>query len=439
MIPRAGESLALPAGHSSAEMPAQPLTAGSLASYAAFGLPLAMMALPVYVLVPKFYSDAGLSLTVIGAVLLGTRLIDAVVDPWLGVWVDARRGASYLRPLLVALPLVVFGFMLLFLPPATISAGSKTLWLATTLTAAMLGYSLASIAYQSWGAGLADDDPGRARVTAWREAAGLIGVVIASVIPYALGVDVLLVVFALALAIAFALLMRGAPRPLHTPAATNSVNVGAIDAVKLPLQSPRFRWLLSVFVFNGIAAAIPASLVLFFIADRLELEPRAGVFLALYFVAGALSMGLWTRLAARWRLHAVWLAGMLASICAFIGAYWLGAGDFTGFALVCLLSGLALGADLALPPALLARVISADGRAGQSEGAYFGLWNLVNKLNLAMAAGIALPALALFGYTPGERTPAALDALSFSYAVLPCALKLVAAALLVTAMRGGKF
>jgi Na+/melibiose symporter-like transporter len=175
--------------------------------------------------------------------------------------------------------------------------------------------------------------------------------------------------------------------------------------------------------------------VLFFVADRLELEARSGIFLALYFIAGAASMPLWVRLAARFRLEAVWLLGMIVAVAAFVWAYGLGAGDFMAFALICLLSGIALGADLALPPALLARVIEDNRHTGHHEGAYFGLWNLANKLNLALAAGIALPALESLGYTPGARAPAALASLSFAYALLPCLLKLVAAALLATAWR----
>ena len=92
-----------------------------------------------------------------------------------------------------------------------------------------------------------------------------------------------------------------------------------------------------------------------------------------------------------------------------------------------------LGADLALPPSLLADVIDEDearGR-GRHEGAYFGLWNLVTKLNLALAAGIALPLLAAWGYRPGvANAEASLAALAGVYALLPCALKAVAAAAL---------
>lgn len=404
-----------------------------LLAYGALGAPLAMMALPVYVLVPKFYFEAtGLALAIIGLVLLVTRLADAFVDPFLGAWVDrAKSRGSYLRPLLIAMPPLAVGFVCLFVPPAGLTTSGATAWLAGALTAAYLGYSLATVAYQAWGAELARTDHERARVTAWREAAGLLGVIAASVIPYALGAPALIALFLATLAVALWLLTRHAPRPPARP----STPIGAFRAIGLPLSTSSFRWLLAIFVANGIAAALPASLVLFFIADRLELEALSGVFLALYFIAGAASMPLWVRLSGRLPLEGVWLIGMLLSVAAFVWAYALGAGDLASFVLICVLSGVGLGADLALPPALLARVIDGNRHTGQHEGTYFGLWNLVNKLNLALAAGIALPALAMLGYTPGTRTAAALGSLSFVYAVLPCLLKCLAAALLAAAWR----
>jgi len=92
----------------------------------------------------------------------------------------------------------------------------------------------------------------------------------------------------------------------------------------------------------------------------------------------------------------------------------------------------ALGTDLALPAALLAGVIQHHGDQQQSEGAYFGWWAFATKLNLALAAGVALPALGLFGYTPGATDPEALQTLTLAYCVLPCVLKTCAAILLYT-------
>jgi Na+/melibiose symporter-like transporter len=112
----------------------------------------------------------------------------------------------------------------------------------------------------------------------------------------------------------------------------------------------------------------------------------------------------------------------------------VGPGDIVAFAIVCAASGLALGADLALPPSILADVI---GRLGPllGAGAYFGGWTLATKLNLALAAGIALPLLGGFGYVPGTRDAEALQALALVYAGVPCLLKLLALGALVAYAR----
>jgi glycoside/pentoside/hexuronide:cation symporter, GPH family len=115
------------------------------------------------------------------------------------------------------------------------------------------------------------------------------------------------------------------------------------------------------------------------------------------------------------------------AIAAFIWAAALDAGSLAGYLAVCVASGLALGADLALPSAMLTGVIQRAGHAGRAEGAYFGWWNFATKLNLALAAGLALPLLDAFGYAPGAREASALTALTLAYCLLPCLLKLAAA------------
>ena len=111
---------------------------------------------------------------------------------------------------------------------------------------------------------------------------------------------------------------------------------------------------------------------------------------------------------------------------AFAGAGLLGQGDVAAFAVICAASGLALGADLTLPAALAADLGERRGQAG----ACFGVWNFFAKLNLALAAGLALPLLALFGYQPGEASHEGLTALSLAYAVLPLLFKVLAAVML---------
>jgi len=141
-------------------------------------------------------------------------------------------------------------------------------------------------------------------------------------------------------------------------------------------------------------------------------------------------MPLWLRAVQRWGLAWSWWLGMLLAVVCFAWTAGLGSGQVQAFAVICALTGVALGADLALPGALLARLIAGLGAQGQHDGAYLGWWNLATKLNLALAAGAALPLLQWLGYAPGSQDAQALQHLAWAYALVPCALKLLAALLL---------
>jgi Na+/melibiose symporter-like transporter len=203
-----------------------------------------------------------------------------------------------------------------------------------------------------------------------------------------------------------------------------------LSRMALPLANPAFRWLAAVFLLGGIASAIPATLVLFYVEDVLRRPELAGAFLAAYFGAGAAGLPVWTGLSRRIGKARAWIVGMVLAVLAFLWAFALGPGDATPFLAICVLSGLALGADLTLAPSLLADVIDRDeaGGHGRHEGAYFGLWSLATKASLALAAGIALPLLDALGYAPGRTQHAFV--LAAVYALVPCALKAAAAGLL---------
>jgi len=395
--------------------------------YGAMGFPLAFVALPLYVALPSHYGALGVPLGWLGLLLLGARLLDAVSDPLIGHWTDRLLGqptpAAWWAAALAAV-LLALGFLGLFSPPPGLAPGALMAWCGLLLTLTCLGYSTVGIVHQAWGARLGGDSAQRAGITAWREGLALVGVVTASVLMSSAGARVTSAALAVSLAAGIALL-RFAPRSATLP--HTSLPVGPLPN---PFHNPAFRQLLLVYLVNGIASAVPATLVIFFIRDRLQAPAQEAVFLCSYFAAGALSIPLWARAVRRVGLARAWMAGMLLSIAVFAWTIGLGPGDPAAFTAVCLLSGMALGADLILPGALLTGVIQDAGHAGQAEGAYVGWWNFATKLNLALAAGLSLPLLQGFGYAPGRRDAAASLALSLAYGLLPCILKLVAAALL---------
>ena len=397
-------------------------------AYGLLGLPLAFVALPLYVILPNYYAkEFGVPLAVLGAVLLGARLFDAFIDPLLGKLSDRlfkRSSGAILRAGLLAAVVLAIGFALLFFPQVT-QPNALVAWATAMLMVTYAAYSFLSVSHQSWGAMLGGTEAERSRIVAWREALGLVGVVMASVTPVALGMPATTAIFVVALIVGWLAWTRAVQ-----PVAIKDAAL-APGAIWLPFKHSNFKRLLLVFMLNGTASAVPATLVLFFIQDRLQapssMEP---LFLGGYFLAAALSIPLWLAIVKRIGLAKAWLCGMALSIAVFSWATQIDAGETTAFLIICALSGVALGTDLALPGAMLAGVIQTNGDSGKSEGAYFGWWNFAIKLNLALAAGLALPLLGVFGYAPGVRSAEALSALVIAYCVLPCVLKLAASACL---------
>jgi len=397
--------------------------------YGALGVPLAFVSLPLYVTLPHFYASRfDIALPSLGAVLLATRALDAFIDPLIGRWVDWLFAAG-IRPVTrtawTAALVMSCGFGALWFPPV-IGKLLPLVWLAAALMIVYAAFSTLSVIHQAWGARWGGSAAQRARIVAWREGSSVAGVLLASLLPALAGYGVMAIALGAGLALGIVLLARsGIP-----PAAKGDSGASAIDHPPSPWTHAPFRSLLGVFTLNGIAAAIPATLLPFYVQDRLQTPGWEPFYLGVYFVCAALAMPLWVRVVRAVGLADAWMLGMALSIAAFVGAYWLGAGDRAEFLAICAASGLALGADLALPSALLAGVVRSVGDGGRGEGRYFGWWACATKLNLAFAAGLALPLLSIAGYSTGTRSPAGLAALGLAYGGVPCLLKMLAAAAL---------
>ena len=406
---------------------------GRLLAYGAPALPLAAMYFPVYVFLAEFYAGThGLSLAEIGTVFILVRLFDAVSDPAVGIASDrlhTRWGRR--RPWLAAgTPVVMLSAWMLFVPMPGVSLSQFALWLFL-LT---LGWTVMLTPYFAWGAELSGDYAERGRISVWRETLGLVGTIAAAVV-YSFGADAsegmryvaLLIVIALPLAVLLCLWRVPEPKDYSRSASTPTALLQVLTG------EPLFTRLLLAFFINGAANALPAGLFLFFIGQRIGAPDWGGPLLILYFGAAVLAAPLWPWLVQHFSKHRVWCWAMLYACVVFAAALLLREGDLLAFALICLLSGAALGADLSLPSAVQADLVDLDtARSGsQRTGAFFALWSLAQKFALAGSGGAALILLGWIGFgAEGGNDPAALAGLAILYAGVPIALKLVAVALM---------
>lgn len=396
-----------------------------LPAYALFAALLACAGLPIYIHAPKFYVDEyGVSLTALGAVLFGLRLLDVVQDPLLGRLSERLR---HQRGLAVGIGCAVIALAMLGLFAVT-PMTSPVVWFGIMLTLVFSAFSFLTICFYAQGVAKADrmSGQGHLRLARWRETGALLGVCVASVAPVAFGAVMgapfagFAVGFGI-LAIAAAVAMRGEWVSTDVPAGTGFGTV---------LRDPLARRLLMIALLNAAPVAVSSTLFLFYVESALEAPGFEGPLLLLFFLSAAGAAPVWGMLAERYGTRPVLLCAMVLAIFAFGGALFLGAGDQWWFALVCVASGGAMGADLTLLPALFATRM-AQIAPSAAEG--FGLWSFVSKFTLALAAAVLLPMLEAAGYVGGAQTQPpreAVELLRLLYAGVPCVLKIAAIVLL---------
>lgn len=407
--------------------------------YALPALPLAALTLPLYIIVPTFYSETlGLPLAAVGAVLLAVRLFDAVNDPVFG-WVADRwkpRMGRRRALFVVSLPVAAIAGFMLMAPPAGAGLAHLGLW-AAVLT---LGFTGVMLPYSAWGAELDTGYDGRSRVTAARETLTLCGTLVAIALPFAIGMDDPASWHGLAVlgsGVALGLVATGAAAVLLLPEPEDASAraAGFREGLAAMAGNRPFRRLIAAFLLNGLANGIPATLFLFFVSSVIGDAGLRGPLLLVYFASGIAGVPLALLAAKRLGKHRAWSLAMFAACVVFAFAPLLGQGDVAPFVALCVFTGLCLGFDIVLPPAMQADVIDADTAVTgeQRSGLYFAAWSLATKLALALGVGLAFPLLEMAGFdaAPGAvNDAAALSALSVVYAWLPVAFKLAAIGLM---------
>lgn len=396
-----------------------------LIQYGLLAAPMAFAGFPLYVLAPDFYATHhGVSLSVMGFVLLGLRAFDAVQDPFIGSVSD--RFSVKALPLMFASALLLVASIYALFNPIGLNA---VWWFSGCMLFAVTAYSILSINLNALGALWTSNRDEQVRIAGAREAFGLLGLLLAVTMPGILGkyvsADAVYVWFTAILGVlmvvalvAFNREFAHKPRIIRQPYATKKLWA---TLRSLPIA---IRRLYAVYGLSILASSIPAVLVIFFIRDRLHAENYVGLFLLTYFLSGALAMPLWKKLSAKYGKHRAWLMSIVLAVAGFIWAFFLGAGDVWQYAIICIISGAALGGDLALPPSILADYIH-EHESDASAATQFSILALLSKAGLAVGSAITLPLLDAAGFVPASANDEpALAHLSMAYALIPCLIKL---------------
>ena len=422
-------------------MTAKGLVAAKSRQLLAYALPAFVVALPtipVYIHLPTLYGvQLGIGLATTGYILLIARLFDTVTDPLVGILCDRLTLFRLRRKPWIAAGAIVAGFGLYkILNPATVTSGEYLLIWSLVLYS---GWTMVAVPYLAWGAELRSDYNERTRITAWREGFGLLGILGAGLlgaVTLSLGWSEKESIGAIAWAaialgvVVIPLLLWVVPERTDGSEIRNiQTNPPLLDNLRTLSRNHLFLRLLFAWFVNGVANGIPAALFFIYLEYGLGAEANIRpIFILIYFATAILSIPLWFRLSGRYGKHKTWCWGMLGACMAFISVPWIDTGAFFAFGIVCALTGMALGADLSLPPAIQADVIEyAKYRFGNGQpGLQFAIWGMSTKLALATAVGLALPGIGYAGFDPLAPSEAGRFALLVIYALIPVVIKLLA-------------
>ena len=384
--------------------------------YALFSCALGMAGLPIYIHAPKYFVEQyEISLATLGLTLLLLRSIDFFQDPLLGRLASSTvsRGSV---PLWIATAFMCFGMILLFAIPAFVS---PILWFSISLIILFSGFSFAYIRIYALGVE-AFGMEGQIKIAKWREVGTLIGICLAAAAPSILsitgsnGYKNFAFLFCSLIITATFLMSSDLSNFFKVQKQTTSV---------FPKDAGLKRLLLFVFL-NAMPVAVTSTLYLFYVDNVLGLEAMGGPLLILFFLSAAFSAPFWTRWAEQYGALQVLRISMLVSILSFVWAYNLNAGEVIAFSIICFATGLSLGADMTILPAIFAKRLA---KTKHDANAGFGIWNFSNKLALALTAGILLPIMEFAGFeTQDMRSSLSREVLAMAYAIVPCGLKILA-------------
>ena len=411
-------------------------------AYAAPAFALAIVGIPVYVYIPKFYTDViGLNIAVMGTLLFGVRIFDAVTDPLLGYLSDRTLTAfGRRRPYIAVGSIFVAASMFMLFAPPKAASGYAALWFGVSIYALFLFWTAVTVPYESLGPEITFDYNERTSLFGMRDGLLIAGTLAAASSPalvqWAFGlpenaegerltyfwIAVLYIPLLLATCWWCAITITEKYK-----AQTKSTQNLATGLRELTHNRP-FRILLISYTISAIGNNLPATLILYYV-EYVLLSDLAELFLLLYFATGIAFLPAWIKISHRFGKKNAWLASIVLNSGAFIWVFFLGPGDLALYGVLVVISGIGLGATLALPSAIQADVIDYDEllSGARREGQYIGLWSISKKFAAAVGVGAGLYILGLAGYTPNvEQSETVVYTLRVLYALVPSVCNLIA-------------
>ena len=413
-------------------MAAPEISRTRLAAYAAPGMPEAMILYCAAMVIPGFFTtEVGLSTAFVGIIYTVSRLFDAVTDLGIGYLSDrTNTPLGRRKPWLIAGTILSVVAVFYLYHPAEQNPGLRY---AVATFALYLGWTMAIVPYDAWGAELSSDYQTRNRIFTYRAVAYFSGSLLFLITPVLPGFSgqfdletlhysAYLVAGSFIIATIIAVVF--APKEddrlqAATPTLRGMMNTLAHNRV--------LQYYIALFLLGGISLGISLALVYIYVNTYLRLEDKFASILILYVVANLVAVPFWSVVMRKVQKHRAWAIGLFLSGICYPPLFFLTpetSGAYFILAAVVAFSGFCFAVVDIVMKSLLGDVIDYDLlQSGENHSAsIFAISSLLRKLNVALGGGFAFLMLSWFDYDPSqaENSPeAVLYGLKFTYLILP--------------------
>jgi glycoside/pentoside/hexuronide:cation symporter, GPH family len=398
-------------------------------TYGILGIPIAFLGFPLYIYLPTFYVEyVNLSVGAVGLILLIARLMDMIIDPFIGSFTDRHNKFNII---LVSSFFVLFGLYFLIKP-----IYFNSLWLFFFSLITYISYSFVMIPYLTLNSQISNNSVNNTKLAFSREVFIVLGILISLLFPYIFSVandskkslELLLyscmIIFPI-FSIIFYFKLKHFENLKNDISKTS--NNEFLKSINLFFENfPQHKKLFLAFLINNLANALPATLFLFFVKFILDLEDKTGLFLIVYFLSAILTFPLWIKLSIKISKKSTWILSMLTACTAFTFVPFLQQNDFLYFLIICIITGMSLGADMALPSSIQADVAQESKKINNDiSGILFGFWAMITKFSLAFAVAISFITLEFTSFDTTNINENSTIAIIILYSIVPIILKLI--------------
>ena len=414
-----------------------------LAAYAMPGIPEAMILYCAAMVIPGFFTtEVGLSTAFVAMVYTVSRLFDAVTDIGIGYLSDRTNSPLGRRkPWLIAGTILSTIAVFYLYHPAAENPGTRY---AVATFALYLGWTMAIVPYDAWGAEISNDHALRNRIFTFRAIAYFTGSLMflaTPLLPMFSGNFDREVLHYSAYLVGGSFIVATTIAIVFAPKEDNRLKTATPTLrgmLKTLLTNRPLQYYVAVFLLSGLSLGISLALVYVYVNTYLMLDGKFASILFFYVLANLVAVPFWYLVLKKVDKHKAWAIGVFIQGICYPPLVFLTPDNPHAYiillSVVCTAGAAYAVIDIVMK-SLLSDVIDHDTlQSGENHSAsIFAISALMRKLNIAFGGGFAFMMLSWFGYEPSETThspTSVLYGLKFTYLIFPAFLSTAGALML---------